>query len=172
MDTEMEKISDEHCRRFAVPPLLRNPSDSNFPGSMTPWGEVARACRRICVLRERGQQDDAERIRTEELPRLVALARAPEETDAMANERLEKIFSLEEERVASAAVIAELLAPMLAGKSRPAPVEQVAVSVAPMPAAVTPAPAPKPPERRSASIADFIDEMIAQEKPPDRRRAS
>jgi hypothetical protein len=94
-------------------------------------------------------------------------------------ERLESIFSVETDRVANAAVLAELLVPVLSEKLRAA----LPASVAKQPAAapeVTPAPAPKPTPARPAtiSIADFIDDMIKQESPPERpdrgsqRRAS
>jgi hypothetical protein len=70
-------------------------------------------------------------------------------------------------------VLAELLGPMLSGQLPKGELTPVMAEPA-APAPVTP-PIPKPAKPRAASIADFIDEMIAQEKPPERgaqRRAS
>lgn len=175
----LRNFSDEQWRRNAVQPVLPNPSASNFPAPSAAWSDVARACRRICVLRERGQAEEAERLRTGELAELVASLHRPGETEASVAERVASIFAVEEERVANAAVLAELLAPLLNSQARPEPVVQAAP--APLPVAVerfaAPAP-PSPPAPRAGggSIADFIDEMIAQENGPGRkapaRRAS
>ena len=157
--------------------MLLNESVSNFPAPPLGWSDIARVCRRVCVLRERGHSDDAERLRAGELMAMVTAVRDPSESDAVVSERLNTIFAHEAERVANAAVLAELLIPVLVEKLQPAfraetPTGRASDSVAPMlpiEKAVTP---------RAASIADFIDEMIAQEKPPARpgpgaqRRAS
>jgi hypothetical protein len=130
-------------------------------------------------LRERGQTAEAEQLHASSLPQLLDAARSPQDTDATMAERLESIFSVETDRVANAAVLAELLVPVLSEKLRAA----LPASVAKQPAAapeVTPAPASKPAPARPAtiSIADFIDDMIKQESPPERpdrgsqRRAS
>jgi hypothetical protein len=131
-------------------------------------------------LRERGQHDEAEQLRAGALPALIAALRRPEDSDSSVAERLDGIFALEAERVANATVLAELLLPMISEQLRTAPLSQ---AQSPLPSAaalpesarlVKPAPSP----RVAASIADFIDEMIAQESPPDRsggttqRRAS
>ena len=114
---------------------------------------------------------------------MLASVRAPTDSDAAVAERLNAIFAAEAERVANAAVLCELLAPVLAEKFHlqaraPAPAV-AAAAVEPALAAVPAAPiAEKPAAPRAESIADFIDEMIAQEKPPPRsggntqRRAS
>ena len=137
----------------------------------------------MCVLRERGQPEEAERLRAGELMTMVASVRTPTDSDAAIAERLNVIFAAESERVANASVLCELLLPVLAEKFH----LQVKLPAAPpvataleLPlATVPPEPIPeKPAAPRSASIADFIDEMIAQEKPPPRsggntqRRAS
>jgi hypothetical protein len=114
---------------------------------------------------------------------MLATVRAPGESDATVTERLNAMFATEAERVANAAVLAEILVPMIAEQLRPpissglaAPgVSQPTVPATPL----APVPlAPRPAAPRPASIADFIDDMIAQESPPDRsgqgaqRRAS
>jgi hypothetical protein len=135
----------------------------------------------VCILRERGQAEEAERLRVGELAEMLLAVRSPGDTDATVAARLDSIFSAETERVANAAVLAELLTPMLAEHLRPAATSQesapvIATVAEPL---VTTPPAKTPAPRTTAiSITDFIDEMIAQEKPPPRsprvvqRRAS
>jgi hypothetical protein len=169
----LPKYSHEQWLEGAVQPLLSNPSVPNLPAPSVAWSDVARLCRRMCVLRERGLNQEAEALRTGSLPELLSAARTSADTDATMADHLEKILSQESERVANAAVLAELLVPLLSEQLKTSPALQRA-----MPAANVPAPPPpaKPPARRAASIADFIDEMIAQENPPERpqpqRRAS
>ena len=114
---------------------------------------------------------------------MVASVRAPTDSDAAIAERLNAIFAAESERVANAAVLCELLLPVLAEKfhlqAKPPTPLVAAVTLEPAPASPPSEPiAEKPAAPRAASIADFIDEMIAQEKPPPRsggntqRRAS
>ena len=150
---------------------------SNFPAPAVSWSDVALVCRRVCLLRERGQNEVAERLRAGELMTVLAAIRTPGDSDAGITERLNAIFAAEAERVANAAVLAEILVPMLTEQLRPLGVAPVASSTS-VPAPVVSPPVAKPPQPRPASIADFIDDMIAQEKPPDRpgqgtqRRAS
>ena len=157
--------------------MLSNQSVSNFPAPAVTWSEVARVCRRVCVLRERGQKDEAERVRADEVMPMVALLRTATDTDAAITERLNTVFAAEAERVANAAVLAELLLPELTGQLRSLAVP-VAAPTSPVPPLPAPAAVPKPTPPRRGSIADFIDDMIAQERPPDRpghgaeRRAS
>jgi hypothetical protein len=130
------------------------------------------------VLRERGLAEDAERVRAGELTPMLSALRTPGDSDASITDRVNGLFATEAERVASAAVLAEILLPMLADQMRPmlASTARPSGVASPVPAApTTPA---KPIAARGASIADFIDEMIAQEMPPDKpgrpaqRRAS
>lgn len=146
------------------------------------WSDIARVCRRVCVLRERGQIEEAERLRAGELMEKVAIARSPAETDTAVTERLNAIFAAETERVANASVLAELLAPLLTGQVfSPEAARAIETTTKPAPIAAPVASSgvvEKPAPPRAGSIADFIDEMIAQEKPPVRsteagqRRAS
>ena len=128
------------------------------------------------MLRERGQSEVAERLRAGELMTLLAAIRTPGDSDAAITERLNAVFAAEAERVANAAVLAEILVPMLTEQLRPLGASSAAPTPVPTPVAAPPVAKPKQP--RPASIADFIDDMIAQEKPPDRpgqgaqRRAS
>lgn len=157
--------------------MLPNQSVSNFPAPAVTWSEVARACRRVCVLRERGLKDEAEQVRAEQVMPMVALLRTATDTDAAITERLNGVFAAEAERVANAAVLAELLVPELTGQLRSL-VAPVSAPVSPAPPPAAPVAAAKPTPPRRGSIADFIDDMIAQEDPPDRpgrgaqRRAS
>ena len=160
--------------------MLLNESVSNFPAPPLAWSDIARVCRRVCVLRERGQPEEAERLRAGELMAMLAVVRTPADSDAAISERLNAIFAVEAERVANAAVLSELLLPALAEKfllqtKSPAPATAMEPALATAPSLPI---AEKPAAPRAASIADFIDEMIAQEKPPTRsggntqRRAS
>jgi len=107
---------------------------------------------------------------------LLAAIRTPGDSDAAITERLNAVFAAEAERVANAAVLAEILVPMLTEQLRPLGASSAAPT--PVSAPVVAPPAEKPRQPRPASIADFIDDMISQEKPPDRpgqgahRRAS
>ena len=122
------------------------------------------------MLRERGQTDEAEQLHRGSLQEMLAAVRGPEDTDATLHEKLNAIFAVETERVANAAVLAELLAPLLTDRVAAASSAHAAVVSAAAPSmAAPPPPSPPKPERRAASIADFIDEMIAQDKPPERR---
>lgn len=85
--------------------------------------------------------------------------------------KIAAIFAREENRVADAAVLAELLAPALCAATNTAAVNSVSardMSTAPPPSA------PKPIAARGGrgDIADFIDEMLAQDRAPETRRAS
>jgi hypothetical protein len=140
---------------------LTNLSAVNSPAPPDSWGEIARVCRRICLLRERGDAAEAGRL---EAGTLANLLTAPD-LAASAGEResrLHAIFTAETERVANALCTAELVAPLLAAlgsaPNRPPAVASVAsLAGAPKAKPVRPRPAP-------ADIAGFIDEMIAQER--------
>jgi hypothetical protein len=140
---------------------LINPTVSGAPAPTIPWSEVTVICRRVCVLEAQGRTDEAERLRAS-LP---------------ADERVASILAAETERVANAVVLAELLMPLLA--ENPA-TERVSVSArretptrSATPSSVPPAPPAVPARASPATIADFIDEMLAQEGPPGPlRRAS
>lgn len=123
--------------------------------------------RRICVLRARGLSVEAARLQSTELSRAVRALRQSLTGDADGEAQLRALFAREEERVANASVLAEILLPML---------RESATASAPRALATAPSLAAAPPsaDRRRSSrppaaatapgIADFIDEMIQQER--------
>jgi hypothetical protein len=165
---------------------LINPTVPCFNFQPDSWTDVARLCRRICLLRECGRNDEAEHVRHSALAEAIAARRSAGDSEAMIEQRLDAMFAVEAERVANAAVLAELLAPLLGGRQfhsqdpftalagAPEPVARK-VPTPPVPLHVAPLEAPAP--RADASdISHFIDAMIAQERSPSRdgdvRRAS
>jgi hypothetical protein len=150
----------------------------HFSSQQNLWSDVTRLCRRICLLRERGHGDEAEQLRTGPLADLMMQLSAAGENAAVIDEQLEKIFAVETERVADAAVLAELLAPLLderaAARTRQHSESSPAAPHAAADSKVllfdSPPPAPAAARRRSGDIADFLDEMIALERSPERAR--
>lgn len=138
------------------------PSPLHLSSEPSPWDDVRRIYRRVCVLRATGKNDDAAALENEELARALTNARiATNNTDDEVT-----ILAEEAERVSNATVLAELLAPMLAEHLRadalPAQVPQAAL------ATVTPEakpPASRPAPENAPSIADLIDGMLSQRAP-------
>ena len=159
-----------------IPSGSKSPTgaECNVPTSSHTWGEIARVCRRICVLWERGDSAAAERVRATDLARAIETLRAESgDSDEAIQKRLDAIMVIEEERVANAAVLAELLAPMLGG-STPASFAAAAIHPPATLAHELPVTGSAPERPRPVNIADFIDEMLAQERaePHGHRRAS
>jgi hypothetical protein len=124
-----------------------------------PWIKVGRVYRRICFLRSEGLGAEARRIEDTELADAVAEARGASGAQADADTRLRAFYAEEEERVAEAIALVEVLVPSLSERLSalaPARGGEAAVAV------------PKTPRRGTAGeehgIADFIDEMLAQER--------
>jgi len=145
-------------------------SEPNFPATPPSWSDVARLCRRLCVLREQARHAEAETLQRLELEPLLENFRAGSDTPLTLDARLAATMAVESDRVANATLLAELLAPMLGLRAGAA--EQVTPLAALRPAAPPEARAnaalsPKP-VRKAVSIADFLDEMIAQESTPTR----
>lgn len=148
--------------------------------SAASWDDIARLCRRICLLRERGDEIAAETLTRDALaPALAAYRFAAGENDTAIDVRLHATFEIERERVANATVLAELLAPLLREQVDATMAANVsaqksageASALQPNRAAAPPPPAPM--RHEPADIADFIDEMLAQERPAKpARRAS
>lgn len=124
------------------------------------WIKVGRVHRRICFLRLEGREAEAREIEGRELEPAVAEARKDSESEAEAEAVLRAVTSDDEERVAEAIAFAEVLVPMLS--------ERLSLQ----------APAPGIPKRgprqgraapgdqdQAHGIADFIDEMLAQQRP-------
>jgi hypothetical protein len=112
--------------------------------------------RRICFLRFEGRPAEAQVIEETEFAEAAAKARGSASDELEAESILRGIRAEEEERVAGAIAFAEVLVPMLAKR---------APDLAPARAAA-PAPrrAPLPATGESRGIADFIDDMLAQER--------
>ena len=114
------------------------------------------------MLREQGDQADADRVQAGPLAELLAALRTPADSDAAFDQRVAVIFAVERDRVANAAVLAELLLPLLAERLPLA--AQSAAPDAPAGHPITRVTRPLPLAPAGiAGIADFIDEMIAQE---------
>jgi len=119
------------------------------------------------VLHERGEGSAADTLEAGPLAELIAALRTTAENSAEFDQRLETVFTTEQERVANASALAELLLPLL---SHGTPLFGVVSPTPPAPAPQTlSAPVsfaePAPPVRRApGAIADFLDDMIAQEQ--------
>jgi hypothetical protein len=110
-------------------------------------------------LRTEGSVAEAQFIEQNEFSRLVDAARGSCKSPAEADLVLEDLLRREEDRVADAVAFAEVLVPMLAKQlSHLAPGPRT-------PAAPAPAPRPRQAGRDdNRGIADFIDDMLAQER--------
>lgn len=115
---------------------------------------ITRLLRRICLLLDQGRSQEAARLQQEELAAAVRDFRTSNPPDALPDDVLQAMFVREEQRMAEAAALAELLIPRLGGGFA------VSAAVAPVrvprPAAVAPAGAP--------AIADLLDAMLAAER--------
>jgi hypothetical protein len=149
------------------------PFSTLFSSTPSPLNEVQALCRRVCVLRSTGAIAAADDIVAIDLPRAVAALR---QHTTITDAQLQTLFAAEEERVAEARALAEILLPMLteapARRSRSpfAAVEDSpkaaaagttdlsATSSLPDPIRSSPTTAPLP------GIADFIDEMLTQDR--------
>lgn len=125
------------------------------------------------MLREQGEPAEADCVQAGPLEALLSALRTTPETAAAFDQRVAVIFAVERDRVANAVVLAQLLAPLLAERLPLA--AHSAAPEAPVTRSVTHVARPLPVS--PAGIADFIDEMIAQETAEDdspgvRRRAS
>lgn len=135
---------------------------SNVAAPDIPWSQIALICRRVCVLRERGLHVEADELQAGALADAVAAVQASGVAPEACEARVEKIFIHESDRVATAAVVAELLLPALLERLKaPAP-SMSAPTPLPARSAVPRVVMTPPPRCGGASIADFIDAMIAQ----------
>jgi hypothetical protein len=120
------------------------------------WLKVGRAHRHVCFLRSEGRSLEAQRVEETELAPAIAEAREAYPDDTNLDTRLGEMMQEGEERVAEAVAYAEILVPMLAERLKYAAVG-TAASVRPQ--KITRRESPKEPH----DIADFIDEMLAQQ---------
>lgn len=124
-----------------------------------PWIEVGRVYRRICFLRSEGLAGEAQALQENEFAEAEAAARAACASGSEADSRMDALLAEEGARVAQAIAIAEVLVPILAKRLSvllPAPRLSAAPSVA--------ARERKAGHDENRGIADFIDDMLAQER--------
>jgi hypothetical protein len=122
-----------------------------------PWMEVGRIFRRICFLRAEGLAEEAHRVEETEFAEATTRARQGSESEFESESILHAVITEEKERVCDAIAFAEILVPMLA--------ERLGAKLGPVRAAAHVA--KKLPVRASEAprdIADFIDDMIRQDK--------
>ncbi|MCX6955255.1 MAG: hypothetical protein NTV51_24135, partial [Verrucomicrobia bacterium] len=136
----------------------------NAESAPPPWEEVARVCRRICLLRSTGRSLDAARLQSTELSRLLTAMPSAPETD----HRLHVLFAEEERRIADAHALAEILVPLIVEQLRALLPHSTTPALATGHFATEPAATPRPVRTEAPGIADFIDDMIAQERPAPR----
>lgn len=146
----------------------------------SPWREVQVLYRRICVLGATGKREEADTLRTQQLEPAIKALR---ESSAVADDQLEAMFAAEEERAATAHMLAEILLPLLSEAttaaaplrrnfpSQSSPSHEYASS-----AESVSQPGFEPATGNSASpllpgIADFIDEMLTQDRSPSGARS-
>lgn len=120
---------------------------------------MGRVHRRICFLRLEGRETEAREIEGKELQPAVTEARKTSESESEADAVLRAVTSEDEERVAEAIAFAEVLVPMLSERlnlQTPAPGAPARSLRQNRPVAGDPG--------ESRGIADFIDEMLAQQR--------
>lgn len=113
--------------------------------------------RRLWVLRSRGRHAEARQLEDAELAGLLVRIRATEEA-ADFDARVDAIRDGEKARVAEAVAFAEILAPLLA--------ERLGASSPAASAALKPTPRPRGTNAavEDRGIADFIEEMLIQDR--------
>jgi hypothetical protein len=123
-----------------------------------PWLKVGRIYRRVCFLRSQGQGPEARRVEETELA-AAAAETVGDSTPLEAGDRLQAFYSEERERVAEAIALVEVLVPTLS-------LQLSTAAPARLPAAPARAPlgAWRADPAKEHGIADFIDEMLAQDR--------
>ncbi len=138
--------------------MLISPSTHLEPAAAGRLAGITRLMRRICLLREQDDAGRASALQATELADAVREWRAAHGAEALSDDELRRLFAAEEQRVAEAVVLAELLIPQLVGGRPPVPAKPVPAS---------PAPArPRTPAASSGSpaIPDLLDAMLAAER--------
>jgi hypothetical protein len=143
--------------------LLNHPS-SNPPAP--PQGRlaaVARVVRQVCLLREQGETLRATHVQEHELADAVREFRLRLGPEALPESELRGLFAVEEQRVAEAAILSELLLPRLVDAL---PVHAGRARSLPPPARDEPSPPPRKPEPAAGppAIPDLLDAMLAAER--------
>jgi hypothetical protein len=123
-----------------------------------PWIKVGRLCRHVCFLRSEGRLAEARRVEETDLADALAEVRQAHEPEPEVEARLALLRSEADRRVADAVAYAEVLVPMLAERLK---------ALVPLAGSPTIAPPRKPRVEApgdSRGIADFIDEMLVQDR--------
>jgi len=126
-----------------------------------PWIRVGRIYRRICFLRFEGRGAEATQIEFTELKDAVDVAKMGSPSIPEADSILRRLLEEEGERVADAVAFAEAIVPYLPG-------QMAAAGPALSPLASGNSMGLKAglrPSGDARSVADFIDDMLAQDRP-------
>lgn len=143
------------------------PSFSSSTPRSSAWDSVRRLYRRICVLRALGKEDEALALERSEYRFVLSQARA--EAESIVDEA--NLLASEAERVEAAALLAEVLAPLLAERLRsagePAPTSVALPAPAQFVSSKSPT-APAAPSRPTPAVvpgvADLIEGMLLQQR--------
>src|ERR1051326_8487286 len=92
-----------------MPSAASSPFPNNSPAT-TRWREVQSVYRRVCVLRSAGKTEEADKIEATTLPEAIGSLR---DSSTITTAQLDALFAVEQERVADARALAEILVPML-----------------------------------------------------------
>ena len=138
------------------------PEPLHLLSETSPWDDVRRIYRRICVLRANRKTDDAAQLENQDLARALAEARIA--TNNSEEEAI--VLAQEAERVANAAVLAELIAPMVAEQVRADLPRVAAPQNSPIATPDESSKAVRPRRESVPTIADMLDGMLSQEPSP------
>lgn len=130
---------------------------------------ITRLVRRVCLLREQGEAEAAARFEQNELATAVRDLRLAEGLEAVRDEELQELFIREEQRVADAVILAELLAPRLASVRPPVPAVQVTTPVQVRRDEFVSTPRVIESGAGSTAIPDLLDAMLAADSAARRR---
>jgi hypothetical protein len=128
-----------------------------------PWREAGKIYRRVCLLRSQGRHADAQLVLDADFAGALAVAREGAATEQEADAQCHAMVAAEEERVADAVAMVELLAPMLRDRLPPRTATLASPGRSRIPGGLVPIGEP--------SVADFIEQMLEQERgthPTDR----
>lgn len=132
---------------------------------------LARLVRQVCLLREQGDAAGAVRVQEKEFATAVRDIRLAEGPEALPESELRAMFATEEQRVAEAVILSELLIPQLVGSwpsisdlDRPGTTRSAPRALPASAPAPAPTPAAGPP-----TIPDLLDAMLAAERTGRRR---
>lgn len=158
-----------------------NAAHAQVPSFATsPWDEVAQIYRQVCLLRLQGRGAEAAQLYAGKFSEALDVIEQFAGPGPVTEARVQSLLAAEDERVAQASVLAELLTPLLVERLREIFLPDRAQPLSEKsPAVDSPAGAPanfpgvKPAHSSAPTIADFIEGMLAQERssPPGAHRA-